>query len=248
MCKQVSSQSLVVQMAPKQARTKCVAPAIAASGADEVSTPPAKKHTTLSLVVQMPPPSKFGKALSKTVQSRFLGAQTDVCTIQQIQDPHPDSLSKTVQSNKWHPNMPVFALCKHDHFCCTPCKMHSDHFVVYCTFCCCEQPSKGLKKHCLFVGRAMEAQEPKDRMCKSKARRQKRSIRVNKRLQWLASFDQTIGVPTVVKDNVKQEVDSGEPVLPDLRCSKKAWDRQAMAYRSLLRLYKAVQPPCDMSI
>ena len=234
MCKQVSSQSLVAQMAPKQARTECVAPAIAASGADEVSTPPAKKHTTLFLVVQMPPPSKFGKALSKTVQSRFLGAQTDVCTIQQIQDPHPDSLSKTVQSNKWHPNMPVFALC--------------DHFVVHCTFCSCEQPSKGLKKHCLFVGRAMEAQEPKVRMCKSKARRQKRSIRVNKRLQWMASFDQTIGVSTVVKDNVKQEVDSGEPVLPDLRCSKKAWDRQAMAYRSLLRLYKAVQPPCDMSI
>jgi hypothetical protein len=216
-------------MAPKQARTKCVAPAIAASGADEVSTPPAKKHTTLFLVVQMPPPSKFGKALSKTVQSRFLGAQTDVCTIQQIQDPHPDSLSKTVQSNKWHPNMPVFALC--------------DHFVVHCTFCSCEQPSKGLKKHCLSVGRAMEAQELNEPMSKSKAARQRRSIRVNKRQKALARFDQSIGVSTVVKDNVQQEVDNGEPLLPDLRCSRRMWERQAMVYRRLLRLYEAVQRP-----
>ena len=76
--------SLVVQMAPKQAKTKCVAPASAASGADEVSKPPAKKQKTLSSNASKSekkedaPPSKLGKALSKTVQSRFPGAKAKV--------------------------------------------------------------------------------------------------------------------------------------------------------------------------
>jgi hypothetical protein len=89
----------------------------------------------------------------------------------------------------------------------------------------------------------MEAQEFKEPMSKSMAARQKRRHRVNKRQLAMALFDQSIVVTPVVQDNVQEEAQNGQPVLPDLRSSKRMWERQAMLYRQLLRHYEAVQRP-----
>ena len=89
----------------------------------------------------------------------------------------------------------------------------------------------------------MEAPELKEPMSKSMAARQRRRHRINKRQSAMALFNDSIVVTPVVKDNVQEEVENGEPVLPDLQSSRRMWERQAMLYRRLLRLYEAVQRP-----